>query len=126
MLSSCMNEEDYFTKTDVETLLAEQEARLAKEAAEHKTAIDTLQAAYTEKITILEKEDRDLKTAIETLTATYNAKVAELEAADSIKLYYKALGRDIVSEVKQSPLWSGLQTGATEYTKKVVECYAGW
>ena len=81
-LSSCMKEEDYHTKTDVDALVAGLEAAMNNKAAANEAAITALKAEYEAKIAELEATDEDAKAELEELTATYNSKVAELEAED--------------------------------------------
>ena len=81
-LGSCMKEEDYYTKSNVDSIIAELEAALTEKDAENETALNALQAEYGEKVAELEGGINDNKNAIAGLTTEYNAKVAELEAAD--------------------------------------------
>lgn len=81
-LTSCGEDENIYTKDDVNSLIAELEAALTEKATENKAAIASLKAEYTAKIAELEKANSDNKSAIATLNASYTAKVAELEAAE--------------------------------------------
>ncbi|MBO7304294.1 MAG: hypothetical protein J6V09_03650, partial [Clostridia bacterium] len=82
-LSSCMKEEDYYTKTDVDSFVAELQAALATKESQMNAAIDALKADYGTKISALETENEARKSEISELTATYNAKVEALEKADA-------------------------------------------
>ena len=81
-LTSCGEDENIYTKDDVNSLIAELEAALTEKATENEAAITALKAEYTAKVAELEKANSDNENAIATLNASYTAKVAELEAAD--------------------------------------------
>ena len=78
-LPSCMNEEDYYDKTKVDSLIAEIEEAIKTKTEANEAAITLLTEQYTAKIAELEAKDTETKNALDALTAQYNAKVAELE-----------------------------------------------
>ena len=51
---------------------------------------------------------------------------AKAKAADSVKSYYKALGRYIGAEIKEAPLSSAFSTFSCEYIKGAVGFGIGW
>ena len=83
-LTSCKDDENIYTKDDVDSLIAELEAALTEKATENEAAITALKAEYAAKIAELEKANGDNESAIATLTASYTAKVAELEAKGEV------------------------------------------
>ena len=83
-LTSCGDDDNIYTKDDVNSLIAELEAALTEKTTENQAAIASLKAEYTAKVAELEKANSDNESAIATLNASYTAKVAELEAADKV------------------------------------------
>ena len=81
-LTSCGDDENIYTKDDVNSLIAELEKVLTEKATESEAAIAALKAEYTTKVAELEKANNNNESAIATLNASYAAKVAELESED--------------------------------------------
>ena len=81
-MSACMKEEDYYTKSDVESLIETLETKLLDNKTELDVKIDELKAEYEAKVTELQIKDSENKAALEALEAEYTAKVTELEASD--------------------------------------------
>ena len=82
LMTACMKEENYYTKTDVDSVMGSLQNEINATRDDAATKIDTLKAEYDEKIAALEAEDAKIKEEIKSLTDAYNAKVEELEAAD--------------------------------------------
>ena len=81
-LAACMNEEDYYTKGDVDALVADLEAELSTRASETNAAISALKAEYEATKSVLEATAKANTDRIVQLTVDYNVKVAALEKAD--------------------------------------------
>ena len=81
LMTACMKEENYYTKTDVDSVMGSLQNEINATRDDAATKIDTLKAEYDEKIAALEAEDAKIKEEIKSLTDAYNAKVEELEAA---------------------------------------------
>ena len=82
-LAACMNEEDYYTKGDVDALVADLEAELSTKASETSAAISALKAEYEAAKSVLEATAKANTDKIVQLTVDYNVKVAALEKADA-------------------------------------------
>ena len=83
-LSACMKEEDYYTKADVDALIAELNTALAAKEEACNAKISALRDEYEAKVAELEAADAENTEAIAALEAEYAEKVAELEAADAL------------------------------------------
>ena len=82
-LAACMDEEDYYTKGDVDALVADLEAELSTKASETNAAISALKAEYEATKSVLEATAKANTDKIVQLTVDYNVKVAALEKADA-------------------------------------------
>ena len=82
-LAACMNEEDYYTKGDVDALVADLEAELSTKTSETNAAIAALKAEYEATKSVLEATAKANTDRIVQLTVDYNVKVAALEKADA-------------------------------------------
>ena len=83
-LSACMKEEDYYTKAEVDALIAELNTALASKEEACNAKISALRDEYEAKVAELEAADAENAEAIAALEAEYAEKVAELEAADAL------------------------------------------
>ena len=129
-LGSCMKEEDYYTKSNVDSIIAELEAALTEKDAENEAALNALKAEYGEKIAELEGGISDNKNAIAGLTTEYNAKVAELEAADkatndALAALAEQYAKDLEAlKVVDSENEAAIEALNKTYTDKVAELEA--
>ncbi len=126
-ITSCMNEEDYYTKEYVDSLVAELETALSTQAEESDAAVEALKSEYLQKIEVLEAEDAKNKAAIERLSVDYNNKVAELEkvAADNdaaltaLKAEYEAKVEALNAEDAKNK--AAIERLSVDYNNKVAE-----
>ena len=81
-LAACMNEEDYYTKGDVDALVADLEAELLSKTDETNAAINALKAEHEAEISAIEANVKANSNKITELTIEYNVKLAALEKAD--------------------------------------------
>ena len=83
VLASCMKEENYYTKDDVNLLIASLEEKITESRAEYNSALAELDAKYEAKVLELEAKDKTTADALAALETNYAADLAVLTKADA-------------------------------------------
>ncbi len=82
-LTACMNEDDYYNKGDIDSLVDELQAELLSKTNETNAAITALKAEYEAEKAVLQATAKSNTDKIAQLTVDYSVKVAALEKADA-------------------------------------------
>ena len=83
LLSGCGETEELYTKSDIDEMISELEAKLSEQEEQTADALSLLRTEYDAEVKLLEAKMLANETKISALTTEYNAKVAELEKADA-------------------------------------------
>ena len=81
LLSSCFDEESYYTKTDTEALVKTLEEALTEKISANEAAITALKTEYDAKIKVLTDEGAALEAELAALKTAHEQKLTELDAA---------------------------------------------
>ena len=129
-LTSCEDDEDIYTKEDVNSLIAELKTALTEKMTKSEAAIAALKAEYTAKVAELEKANNDNESAIATLNASYTDTVAELEAVAKVNTEaFEALKTEYEADLAKlqkadADNAAAIETLTSTYESKVAELEA--